>query len=65
VKVGVDQSGQERQTFCVNNFGALRDLYGCSVADRSNAIIANNDYRIRDWLSTASIDQGGANDGNQ
>jgi hypothetical protein len=65
VKVGVDQSGQERETLRIDHFCTGGDRHGGSFADCDNLFAANDNDCIEHRGAAAAIDQGGADDGDE
>jgi hypothetical protein len=64
VKMGVDQSGEEREPLRIDHFRPGGDRYRGSCADRDNLFAANDHDCINYWRTAAAIDQGRADNGN-
>src|SRR5258705_6554497 len=62
--MGVDQSGQERETLRIDQLSAYGDRHGRSLADSDNLFAANDNDCIKHRGAAAAIDQGGSDDGN-
>jgi hypothetical protein len=64
VKVGVDQTGEEREALRIDHFRAGGNLYCASVADCDNLFSANDNDCIEQWRTATAVNQRRSDDGN-
>src|SRR5262245_43019738 len=57
VYVAIPEAGQHVHTFGGNDFGIGRDVQRANLADRSDALVFDDDHTVRERMTAKSINQ--------